>query len=434
LNWRRTLAINLEWFFAAAIVLAIVALVRDVLVDGYLPDPFLHAKADTFNDWYNSAYWANNPGAYSEWSAIYPPFSFVFLRIFSKAACYSFSVDGARGCDPTGIVVLTLLTLVNFILAGLAFWKVDRSTALPRALAVALGFPVLYAWERGNLIIPCFTAFILAYGNLLRSARLKALCAAIAFNFKPYLILAIAGRLVRRDWIWLEWCGLFFAVIYAASFAIFGAGDPMTLIHDMMAFDHTPGIDLIGFTTTYNGILTIVKLPLPIMEVLGSSPVEAVERGIPLLIYAGAIGILACLAYAACRPLTYSRARVSALTLLLFMSISLAPGGYSVEFALFFIFFEKWRGVGHALALVCAYIWCVPIDFPVVYIFHDTGFSFLSQRVVQYELPITLGQLLRPGLLLFIEYGLVWATAGDIIRDLRAMRTPGAASALPVVS
>src|SRR5262245_9839554 len=51
----RRLAIWIEWCFGAAIVLAIFGLVRDVLVGGYLPDPFLHAKADTFMDWYNPA-------------------------------------------------------------------------------------------------------------------------------------------------------------------------------------------------------------------------------------------------------------------------------------------------------------------------------------------------------------------------------------------
>lgn len=418
----------MEWCFGALIVLAILGLVRDVLVDGYLPDPFLHAKADSFNDWYNPAYWANNHGAYSEWASIYPPFAFVFLRLFSRAECYAYSVDSSRECDPTGIVFLTVLTVVNFILVWLVFRKVDRLTALPRALAVGLGFPVLYAWERGNLIVPCFTAFILAYGNLLKSARLKALCAAISLNFKPYLILVPAGRFLKRDWIWLEWCGLCFLAIYAASFAIIGGGDPITVVNNTQAFEHTPDIDLIGFTTTYNALLTILKLPLPIIEITGSAPIEAAERYIPLMIYAGAVGVMACLAYATWRPSTCTRARISTLLLLLLMSISTAPGGYSLEYALFFVFVEKWSGPTRILALICAYLWCIPIDFPVANIYNDLGFSFLGQRLVRYELPITLGELVRPGLLLLMEYGLVCASAGDIIRDLRSRRVTTALS------
>lgn len=418
----RTIAIWIEWCFGAAILAALVGLVWDVLVLGYLPDPFLHAKADTFNDWYNPAYWANNHGVYSEWRSIYPPFSFVFVRLFTKPECYAYSVDSARGCDPTGIVVLTVLTIVNFILAWRVFRKVDASTALPRALAVGLGFPVLYAWERGNLIVPCFTAFILAYGNLLKSARLKALFAAISLNFKPYLILALAGRAVKRDWLWLEWCGLTFVAIYSVSYVVIGDGGPLTIARNVLSFAHTPGLDLISFTTTYTAILTILDQPWPMIELIGSRPVEVAEFLVPLPIYVGMIGVLACLTYATWRPASFTRTRFSALMLILFMSISTVPGGYSVEYAVFFVFYERWRGLGRILALICAYLWCIPYDINFTNIYHDLGYSFLGQRVVEYELAISWGQLLRPGLLLLMEYGLVCAAAADIIRDLRDRR------------
>jgi hypothetical protein len=316
--------------------------------------------------------------------------------------------------------------IANFFLAWLVYRKSDKITAFPRALAVGLGMPVLYAWERGNLNIPCFTALILGYGNILRSARLKALFAAVTFNFKPYLILALAGRAIRRDWIWLEWCGLFIAVIYAASYAIFGAGDPLTLLHDILNFTHTPDDnvtwDLIDFTTTYNGLLTVLKSPLSIIAITGSALVETLERVLPFFIRIGALGCLACLAYMIWRPMICHRARISALTLLLFMSISLSPGGYAAEFSLFFVFFESWRGPGRILALIAGYLWCIPIDFPIITLFHNEGFSFLSQRAIRYDRDIMVGQFVRPGLLLIVEYGLIWASAGDALRDLQTMR------------
>jgi hypothetical protein len=426
----RRFAVLVEWGFGAAIVVAIILLVKNVLVDGYLPDPFLHAKSDTFMDWYNPAYWANNQGTYSIWQSIYPPFCFVILRLFSSRECYAYSVDVERQCDPTGIVLITVFTLVNFVLVWRVFRKVDRLTAPPRAIAVGLGFPVLYAWERGNLLVLCFTAFILAYGNLLKSARLKALCAAISLNFKPYLILALAGRFIKRDWIWLEWCGLCFIAIYAASFAIFGGGDPMTLIRNTLEFQHSPGLDVAGFSTTYNAVLAVTTLPLPIVEMLGSAPVEAIERYVPLLIYSGAVGVIGCLAYATWRPTICTRARISLLALVLFMSFSTAPGGYSLEYALLLLFFDKWSGPCRIIAMICAYLWCIPFDVPVTNLYNDAGFSFLSQRFVQYDTPITIGELTRPGLLLLMEYSLVVTTAGSVYRDLRNLRNHRMAAAL----
>lgn len=409
-------------------MLAIFGLVRDVLVDGYLPDPFLHSKSETFTDWYNPAYWANNRGTYSIWRSIYPPFAFVFVRLFSKAECYD-AIDYARECDPTGIVVITVLTAVNFVLAFFIFRKIDRATALPRALAVGLGFPVLYAWERGNLNVPCFTAYLLGFGNLVKSARLRTLFEAISLNFKPYLLLAFAGRFVKRDWTRLEWCALWFIAIYAASFVLFGSGDPMVIARNTMGFEHLPDVDSISFTTTYTALLTLLKLPLPFIEFVGSSPVEKVEAIVPLLIYAGVAGVLPCLAYAMLRPNICTRAQVSALTLILFMSLSTAPGGYALQFALFFIFSERWSRPGGSMILIAAYLWCIPFDYPLTTVFDDYGFSFLGQRMVFFPLSLTLGDLLRPGMLLLIEYGLVWFFAGNIIRDLRSLRRESLVSA-----
>lgn len=417
----RRLAIWIEWCFGAAIVLAIFGLVRDVLVGGYLPDPFLHAKADTFMDWYNPAYWSHRSGTYSIWGSIYPPFSFVFVGLLSKTECYD-SIESVRECDPSGIFIITALTALNFLLVLLVFRKVDRATAIPRALAVGLGFPVIYAWERGNLNVPCFTAYILAYGNLVKSARLRTLFAAVTLNFKPYLILALVGRIVKRKWIWLEWCALWFIAIFAASFAMFGSGDPITIIRNTAGFDHIPDVDLLSFTTTYTALLQILKLPLPFIEFLGSSPVETVEAIIPWLMYAGTAGVLPCLAYAVFRPNVCTQMQASAIILICFMSFSTAPGGYALQFALLFIFFEKWHGSSRILMLVSGYLWCIPYDYPILTVMENYGYSFLGQRNVGYALTLNIGQLLRPALLLLIEYGLVCLIAGNIIRDIRDLR------------
>jgi len=398
------------------------AQIRNIIVLGYLPDPFLHSKLDSFTDWYNPAYWAHNPGAYDVWRSIYPPLCFVVLWLFSNSSCYNFSVYGARDCDPVGIIFCSVLTVVNFFLALAIFWKVDRRTAVPRAIALGLGFPSLYAWERGNLIIPCFTAYLLAHGNILKSGWLKAMCAAVTLNFKPYLILAVTGRIIKRDWIWLEWCALFFVAIYAASYAFFGAGDPLILLRNTSGFEHTADPDLLGFTSSYTAILMIVKLPLPYIAYLGSNPIEFAERIIPILIYAGAVGVGLCLAYVTFRPHVCTRGRASALLLLLFMSMSTAPGGYSVQFALLFVFFERWSGPGRALALICGYLWCVTADVAALPIFHDYGYSFLGRRMANYDLTLTWGMLARPGLLLLMEYGLVASTAYEILLDARAVR------------
>jgi hypothetical protein len=273
-----------------------------------------------------------------------------------------------------------------------------------------------------NLV--CYAFIILAYGGIVRSARLRTLFAALTFNIKPFAILAVAGRLARRDWVWIEWCGLWIVIISVVSFTIFGSGDPLALLRDLVNFSHQADsgitLTLIDFSTTYNSLLMLLNSPLPLTSFVGSEPVEILEHVLPALIKSGAVGVGICAAYIALRPAVCSRARISALVLVLFMTISTGPGGYAVEFALFFVFLERVEGAGQRLAVICAYLWCVPIDIPILTITHETQFSFLSQHTVFVERGLFLGQFLRPALLLIIEYGLVFASLGDIYRDLRA--------------
>ena len=51
--------------------------------NGFLPAPFVFDVGDTFMDWFNTAYWAHNPGAYSVWGTIYLPLSFVLTGLLA---------------------------------------------------------------------------------------------------------------------------------------------------------------------------------------------------------------------------------------------------------------------------------------------------------------------------------------------------------------
>ncbi|PMU82808.1 hypothetical protein C1X83_37955, partial [Pseudomonas sp. GP01-A4] len=61
------------------------------------------------------------------------------------------------------------LYLIDVILLWIAFRRNDRRTAIPRTAAFAVGLPLLYTLERGNLILAGFAAFIVAYGPVTRS-------------------------------------------------------------------------------------------------------------------------------------------------------------------------------------------------------------------------------------------------------------------------
>jgi hypothetical protein len=408
----------IEGAFGAAVILGVVVLIRDVIVLGYLPAPFFHDKSDSFMDWYNPAYWAHNPGAYSEWFSVYPPFSFLFLDLFTRPSCYDTAGAPGRDCDPVGIYVISAFLILNVVLLVLTYWKADKATAWPRAIAVGLGTSMLFGWERGNLILPCFTCFVLGYGNIIRNAWIRVVFAAVTVNFKPYLILAAAGRFLKRDWVWTERFAIACTLIYVASYALYGAGAPGELIRDTKGFTEVPvaiGYDFFEFSTTYSSLLTVLKSSFPIVHFVGSRPIEEMEFVVPLLMRGATAGVVLCLVGALWRPAALSRSRIAALVLVALFANIASQGGYSLVFLLYFVFLERWRGFGRILALVAAYLWCFQLDIGVTGITYSTNYSFLTKRMVDADMPLTLGQLTRPLLVLLMDYGLVIASLGDIL-------------------
>ena len=290
-----------EYLFAAAIVAALIALIRFVGLNGYFPDPFFNDTTDTFMDWYNTAYWAHHGGAFEFWGSVYPPAALFFVKVFSLKACYAVSSEIGRSCDRTGVTLLTSLLFVNTYLTWRVLRKAGIAGAIPRAVALGFGAPILLAWERGNEIVPCYTVFILAYGRLLKSGWLRMLCAAVSVNFKPYLIVLAIAPLIKRRWRWLEGFGLCLAVVYALGYFAMGEGDPIHLLQDIGGFSETspnPPVNILRFAVTYRELLQILNSDYPLMYFLGSKPMDMANAIFPPLMQLGGAGALACLAAA----------------------------------------------------------------------------------------------------------------------------------------
>ncbi len=418
-DWKRSTVI--EFLLATLILFATYKIAIFFFSAGYLPPPFFDEASDTFMDWYNTAYWAYRPGIYSEWMSVYPPLSFLFLRLFSIRACYNDDPFASRVCDPVGVWVITIFTVINVYLIYKDFKKADKINALPRTLALGLGLPALFAWERGNLIVPCFTLFILAHGRALRWTWLRWICFGAMANLKPYLVIVVIGKLIRRKWRWVEGCALACLLVYVVSYIVLGRGSPLELYADTVIFSGSPGsisLDFIEYATTYNSMLDILKTALPLMHFIGSRPMELVELVVPWAMKLGLVGVLLCYAMAVWKPYVLSSYRLSAMSIVLLLTISRGAGGYAELFLIYFVFQEKWEGIGKIVALVTAYILCVPMDFMIIKIIHAVTDSYLSGRAVGYDFGLTLGAVARPGLLLILEYALVAASLMDLYRSV----------------
>jgi hypothetical protein len=420
----KTLGRWIEPLLAAAVAAGLIWALGYLLIYQYLPTPFFYEPQDTWMDWFNTAYWAHQPGAYDTWGTIYPPLSFVVLKLVTYGGCYPFAEQySSRDCDLYGAVTLHLFYLVNVVLIAWTFLKIDRRTALPRAFALSAGLPMVFALERGNIILLCFTCLLLAYGPIVRSARWRWVFAALAINFKVYLIGTLFAQLLRRRWRWFEGATLATIIVYLLTFAVMGVGAPWDLYGNIVnysgGFQAASVLDLL-YANTYRPLLSLLTdEAFPIFKVLSSNDVELISAVLPLVIYAvvGLIGVAAMAA--AFRPEHVPMHRLVYLSIAAALVTSEA-GGYTQMFLILFVFMEPWRGFGRIFSIVAAYVLCIPADVPISYVPSVVRDSFLGGARVTAQYFVGLGPFVRPGLILSITVALSFVTLREVWDQLRS--------------
>lgn len=408
----------IEAFLAISVGAGLLWSIGHLIIFKYLPTPFFYEPQDTWMDWFNTAYWAHQPGAYDTWGTIYPPLSFVVLKLLTFGGCYPFAEQySARDCDIYGVATLHVSYLVNIVLIAWTFVKIDRRTALPRAFALAAGLPMLFALERGNIILLTFTCLLLAYGPIVHSARWRWIFAALAINFKVYLVGTLFAQLARRRWRWFEGATLATLIVYLLSMAVIGAGAPWELISNIInysgGFQAASVLDLL-YASTYHPLLSLLKGDgFPVLTFLGSKEVELVSLVLPLVIYA-VVGLIGVAALAATfRPEQVPMHR------LVFLSIAAAlitseAGGYTQIFLILFVFMEPWRGFGRCYAIIVAYILCIPGEIPISYVPSVVRDSYLGGTTVTAQYIVGVGPFLRPGLILSLAVALSLVTLRQV--------------------
>ena len=428
---RSSRPVSLSWYrwphhIEVVLLLAVLAglgeTVHRYIHDGWLPQPFAFDMNDTFMDWFNTAYWAHHRGAYDLWTSVYPPLSFVFLKLFGNASCYVSDPFAARECDVIGRIAIYGWYLAATILAYVAFRRTNAATAVLRGIAFAFGLPMVFTLERGNLILPCMVFFIIAHGNLIRSRLVSGVAAAVTINFKPYLVLPVVTLAVRRDWRQIEVTGLLSLFLFFVTWGLLGDGSPMQLAANtakFVAFAKGQIFEGVYYTTSYVPFLELDTYRFPTRDFIDSKVFEPAMAIIPVVVRScQAIGVLA-LAGAWLQP----RAVTSTRNSILILGISLvgqSPGGYTEGFLIFLIFLERNNRPWPVVALVAAYLLSIPYDYVFSRFVELHGDSWLSGRTVSSSIGFSIGILARPMALIVIT----WAMAIDTLLDVtRAHRT-----------
>ncbi|WP_374944714.1 hypothetical protein [Sphingomonas sp.] len=409
---------------AAVLIGTIVNAYLFLRTNGFLPPPFFFNYRDSLMDGYNTAAWSFRNGAYEIWRSVYPPISFAWFKLFATGSCYAGSEVFARDCDWWLRTAMLGFFFGNVVLVWVAYRRTNRATALPRAIAVGLGMPMLYALERANLIIPAFTFFVLAYGPLVKSARWRWVCAAAAANFKPYLLAAIFSTLLRRQWRWFEGAIVACVVVYVVTWLIVGDGTPMQILRNTVIFADSGRIadwPVAHYPSSYLPLHAFLgESKGPLVKLLGSGPLDLAAWLLPVLMRGSQVLAMAAAAAIWVKPELFPRTRSAALAVMVALSLQ-ETGGYAVCFAMFLVFFEEGRGFCRIAALLIAYLLNMCYDYFLVQLdFQLMVESYLGGRPVSASYGLSVGTLLRPAGLLLIMDLLAFATLHRLWAALRA--------------
>lgn len=397
----------------------------------YLPQPFFYEPSDIWMDWFNTAYFARDPGTYDAWRTIYPPLSFVIVRLFTLDRCYPLQNGGdfspglpPRSCDWLGIVSIHGFYLLAVALCAWTFFKLDRKTAPWRTFAIAAGLPLLGGVERGNLVLVAFVCLILAFGPILKSARMRWIAVALAINLKVYLIGSLMALLLRRRWRWVEAALIATVATYLVSFALLGRGTPWEIYDNILAFNEAQkgAVDFLNiwYTTTYTPHLGLLKSDTFAAGLLiGSKNVDLLLVLIPALVHGTQLAILLAALAIWVRPEAVPTFRLVNLGLLMALITSEA-GGYTQVYFIYFVFMERWQGFGRKWAIVASYLLCIALDVPIdkapLAVVRDT-FLFNSTQLVTYY--IMLGPFVRPLIVLSVPLALSLVTIRQVHQNIR---------------
>ncbi|WP_299645513.1 hypothetical protein [Sphingomonas bacterium] len=408
-------------------ILVLLGLLRVYMLynsNGYLGPPFVFDVGDTFMDWFHTAYWAHHGAAYSFWRTIYLPLSFVITGTIGNSACYESAQYDARDCDWIGYVAIVAMYVGCVVVSAVALWRHDRTTAIYRSVAIAAGQPLLFALERGNLVMLTYIPFVLLYGGLMRTNRGVAFAAAFMANMKIYMILPLLAIGIKRQWRLLELCGIATIALYLITLFIVGEGTPIEIYANLQNwFSVRIGAiwDELLYTTTYRPFLVLDEGQYPVRDyideryvAIGKAFIQAyypLTRGIALL----------CLGLAWLYPRAVSMNRL-VFFFLMQSFIGQNPGGYSISLIVFIVFMERKSNFAVITAIICCYLINFPGDFTLAKIYDFERESWLSGRTVLSEYTLPVGSLIRPGLIAISLWVLAIDTLIDVHRVARRER------------
>jgi hypothetical protein len=176
--------------------------------NNYLPSSFFYVKSDTFMDLFHLMYWSGNDGRYTDWSSVYPPLVFIIVggikAIFLGATDFNDGFDIRNASFIIELFLLFLFITVPYLVVITNAWKLfSRYEKFFLFVGFLLSTPLLFAFERGNIIIITLILLALVISQV---GIYRCIYIALLINIKPYFVLLTLLFLVKRKWSDFTFC------------------------------------------------------------------------------------------------------------------------------------------------------------------------------------------------------------------------------------
>jgi hypothetical protein len=392
--------------------------------NGYLPSPFIFDKSDTFMDLFHPMYWAYDDGRYTEWGSVYPPLSFLVLRFANFVFAGAGQGDSFLMRDNSPMVIagfcLTYLLLPIVLLATRHWQRFSTYERILLYLVLIFSTPMLFALERGNMIILCPILLALA---LSRIGLARGLYVALLINIKPYFGLLMIYYIARRNWRGLAVCSALSALIFLISGLLLDSNF-LVFFLNLLNFSQEEALfsprEVMAMPSSVSAFSYVLKHPegaLYAAQYLG-------QENIPLIAYLleatkwGALSLSLMVLVA--RSSKMRDAEMISLLVVILANLGVWVGGYTLILYIALIPTLIKMRAGWLYVSLLATI-AMPLDF-VSFLDQSIGtqYSFLLNAYVDVQWSLGAGSVIRPlinFLLLCIFCYELWARDGKLVHQ-----------------
>jgi len=216
----------------------------------YLSPPFLMDANDTFMDFYNPLYWALNDGFYNVYKSIYPALSYFILKLFgigiANVNIYENPFAFRDAHPELALFLLVAYMAVILSVINLGEWrKINYINKFILFLACIFSVPILFAYERGNIIF--FALLFLALYLNASKEWFRAFYMGLLLNLKPYFIVFLVQYINKGGYTKNE----LLKIVFLSTLIFFGLGwlaniDFTSFFQNYLLFSKKGGISHYG--------------------------------------------------------------------------------------------------------------------------------------------------------------------------------------------